>query len=165
MALVTLVFSCTGCKKYVASDSSKEQKSDIFINSDSVGEQKCQELLQYFSDKNIKGLKSMFCEEVKSSQDLDAQIQTAMKFFQGKIISHDSLVGINGGGQAIDHGKTTRLDISPYISNIVTNANKKYDISFYSRIIWTADKNKEGVSYIKLMSSDGQKCQIGKYIK
>ena len=87
-------------------------------------------------------------------------------FFQGNIVSHNSLLGILGDSVAVDHGQTTRIKISPDIGNIVTDAKQEYDIKFYSYLICAADKSKEGISDILILRySDGHKCEIGEYIK
>jgi hypothetical protein len=151
IAVVMLTLLCTGC--------------GLYINDDSIAQKDCEQILEFLDTKDSKSLKSMFCKEILSSpQNLDAQIQTAMNFFQGKTISHGSFKNA-GGGEAWEHWQISRLDISPYIKNIVTDANKKYEIHASAYIVYKADKNKEGISDIVITASDGQKCEIGKYIK
>lgn len=152
-ALVVVLSALTGCF------------GDNFIDSGYEGQQKSKELLQYLSDNDAEGLKGMFCNTTKSSPDLDDQIQEAMEFFEGKIESHDSLVGISGGGQSIDDGKTTKLDICPHITNIKTDAGKTYEILFYSYLVRVDDENRVGISEIDITSSDGEKCVVGKYLE
>jgi len=107
----------------------------------------------------------MFCNTTRSAPDFNEQIEEVMKFFDGKVTEHDSLVGISGGSRAVDDGKTTKLTITPKITGIVTDAGKKYEIMFYSHLINSEDKDKVGISELSITTDDGAECIVGKYIR
>lgn len=132
-----------------------------FINSEKIGEEKSEEVLKYLDNNDAKGLKNMFCNKAKSSKDLDQQIQSAFSFFEGKTLSHNS--PLISGSESADGGKISKLDIGPNISNIVTDADKKYEIKFSSYIVYAEDTDKEGISEISIKSDDGKECKIGDF--
>ena len=59
-----------------------------------------------------------------------------MEFFEGKIVSHGSLIGISGLGQSYRDGKIVMSSISPNIKNIETDNNKTYSLKFYSYLTY-----------------------------
>ena len=134
-----------------------------FISPDIEGEKKSKELLQYLSDDDAKGLKSMFCNKTKSSSKFDEQIQEVMGFFEGKITSKDPDIQTSSG--SLREGKTNLLNISPYITGIVTDAKKTYTIRFSSYLINSEYEDKVGISELSIKSDDGKECIVGEYIK
>lgn len=152
LLLFCFMFVFTGCSQVKS------------LSSDNEAEQKCAELLQYLSDDDKEGLKSMFCSITRSSQDLDEQIQVAMKFFEGKVSNHDPFIEINEG-KSVRNGKITRFDIGPWITGIVTDEGKKYEIVFCSYLINSEDQEKIGLSELTIIAEDGEECKVGEYIE
>lgn len=149
--LTTISFIFTGCFE------------GKYINSNKIEKEQCEAILQYLDNDDVEGLKSMFCNKVESSTELDTQIQDAMDFFEGKTISYDTVLGAGGG--SYKDGKIDWKDIHPHITEIVTDANKKYDIKFYSYIICESDKDKVGISEISIKSENDEECIIGEWIR
>lgn len=58
ISLITVVYSC-----------------DKFISPHAEGNGKCKELLDYLSDNDEEGLKSMFCKTTSTSSSFDEQIK------------------------------------------------------------------------------------------
>ncbi len=123
----------------------------------------CEELLDCLSTDNIEDLKSMFCKIISSSEDFDEQIQRAMEFFEGTVISHD-FPSISSD-ESVNYGKYKVFFISPVISNIVTSTDKIYEIEFYSYLAYAKDRNREGISELIIKCSDGTECIVGDYYK
>lgn len=121
----------------------------------------CNELLNYLSTNNTEGLKSMFCNIISSSEDFDEQIQEAIEFFEGTVISHNS--PSISSDESINYGRYKVFYISPVISNILTSTDKTYEIEFYSYLAYAADRNREGISELIIKCNDGTKCVVGDY--
>ncbi|GHV49293.1 hypothetical protein FACS189499_10300 [Clostridia bacterium] len=156
-AVVSLVlFTLTGCFTGLLGDN--------FIDSDIVGEKKCREVLRCFNENDNEGLKKMLCAQTSSIYDIDEQIQSAMDFFEGKIVSYKSINGISGGGEAVDNGKVTWLDIHPLIQNIKTDADKVYEIRFYSYLVYAKDKDYVGISKMLITDEKGDERVIGRLL-
>lgn len=51
----------------------------------SLGDKEIEEVLDYLSNNDAEGLKSMFCEIIKSSTNFDEQIQEALDFFKERL--------------------------------------------------------------------------------
>lgn len=149
LLLVSIVFTFTGCEKY--------------INSGEIAKQVSEKIIQSLDNDDVEGLKSVLCERIRSNRQLDGQIKEAMDFFEGKTNSYGPI--LTGGGRSVDDGKTTLLDICPHIANIVTDTDKKYEILFYSYIVYAEHPEKEGVSEITIWNPDGDKYIIGSYIQ
>jgi len=139
---------------------------DYYIETGIVGRETSEKLLGFLSDKDADGLKSMFCPIILSLDDIDEQIQGALDFFEGEIISYDSIWGLKGGGSnrlVRENREITRFDISPYLKNIETNAGRIYEIGYYSYVINSDYKNRIGVSEIFIRDEDGREFIIGDY--
>ena len=61
----------------------------------------------------------MFCNKTLANENIDEQIQEAIDFFKGKIISYD--LNIGSCGESFKDGKREYLTLSPYIENIETD--------------------------------------------
>lgn len=66
------------------------------------------------------------CDKTLANENIDEPIQEAMDFFHGKVKSYD----FNTGScvESFRDGKRKYLTLSPYIKNIVTDKNIKYEI-------------------------------------
>lgn len=109
------------------------RKKGVFIDSDTYGKEKSKELLGYLSNNDTDGLKSMFCDLTLSLKTFNNEIQIALDFFDGRVISYN-INGINSG-ESIKDGKRTKMDISPYITDIITDTNYLYELIYYYYII------------------------------
>jgi len=120
-----------------------------------------EKVLKYLDTDDVEGLKSMFCEKtIAQTPDLDEQIEAAMDFYEGKTVSHGSILGT--GGESVDNGVTTKLDMNPHITDIETDAGEKYHIKLYSYVIYTKDTTMEGISEIDIYAENNTVCVIGK---
>ncbi len=120
------------------------------------------EILRCFDEKDTKGLKDMFCPKVLENIDnLDVQIENAMEFYEGKMISHGTITG--GEGESVRDGIVTEKRISPRINDIETSAGEKYEILFYVWIICDEGEKRVGISEITITNETGEKCVIGDY--
>ncbi len=136
------------------------------IYSDVIAEENCEEIMDYLSNNDEEELKKMFCKRTAEGGLFEIEIEKAMEFFQGEVVSHDSLVGKTGGGHFAKNGKIMELDIRPHISNIETDADKTYDIRFYSYLIYEEDKDVVGISQLTITDMDtDEEFTVGKLIK
>jgi hypothetical protein len=152
IVIAVYVFSLAGCY------------AENFISSDIEGDKLAKELLGYLSENDAEGVKSMFCDQTKESPDLDQQIEDALEFFEGKVITDDPMILV-GSEEAMEKGRVTWLNVSPSIEEIETNAGKTYKILFYSYLVCAENEEIVGVSEIDIYSADGEVCTIGEYIE
>lgn len=118
--------------------------------------------MDYLSNQDSVGLKSMFCKTIISTDNFDEEIQQALNFFDGAVTSHGSIVG-GIGGRVTESGKTIMYDISPHIKDIETDSGKLYDIRFYCWLVNVDYPDKIGFSKLQIISSDGDECIIGDF--
>ena len=136
------------------------------IYSDAIAKENCEEIMDYLSNNDEEELKKMFCKRTAEGGLFEIEIQKAMEFFQGEVVSNDSLVGNSGGGYSAKDGKIMKLNIRPRISNIKTDADKVYDISFISYLIYEEDEDLVGISQLTIIDIDAdEKFTVGKFIK
>ena len=146
---VLIIISLTSCIKIIGSDNEGEKKSN--------------ELLGYLESNNYEGLKNMFCEKIQSSKGFDEQVQLVLDFFEGEIISLDSIEILTNSGYSRENGNYTTFDIRPHITNIETNAEKIYEIWFSSWIVNTDYEDRVGISQLIIEDESGDECIIGDY--
>ncbi len=133
------------------------------ISSEKIAKENCETILSSLDTGDKEGLKNLFCNTVKSSSELDAQIEAAMDFYEGKTVSYDNILSSETGSNR--DGKIVEKTINPAIRGIVTDTNKKYEIKLYIYIICAEDLDREGVTKISIESDDGEECIIGKYLE
>jgi hypothetical protein len=152
ITIILTIIAFTGC--------SCSRIGDLVI--DIRGEtDKSEELLKYLSEDDVDGLKSMFCTAISVSSDFDGQIQAAMDFFDGKVVSYDSIQS-GGVDKLIENGRTVRLAANPRITGIKADSDEEYEIKFYSYLINDARPDIVGISkLIIIKNSNGKECVVG----
>ncbi|MDE6598816.1 MAG: DUF5104 domain-containing protein, partial [Oscillospiraceae bacterium] len=113
----------------------------------------CDKVLEYLSTKDKTGLKSLFCEKVKNSNDFDAQLENVINYFDGKIISHDNY-SISSGDEFAE-GKLIQKHASPIIYNVKTDTSMVYTVSFFT-YIENEDTNKIGITLLGVKSKESE---------
>lgn len=125
-------------------------------NTKKISEDKSKKILNYLQDEDSEGLKKMFCQKVKNTEDLDSQIEDAFDFFDGKVISHDNI--LSNESQTVKKGEVTYLYISPRIENIKTDSTKTYNIYVCYYVVNINNKDLEGLS--KIIIEDNSYCSV-----
>jgi len=137
------------------------EKSD-YINTKVYNNEKITEILRCLDEKDVEGLKKLFCNKIKDTDIFNQQILDAFVFFRGKTVSFPRN-SVTGAAKTIKDGKTIKFRISPYIPEIKTDEKHNYTIRYYCYIINKNDKDIEGISEITIISEDGNECSIGDY--
>lgn len=86
-----------------------------------------QEIVSCFDNRNIDGIKSLLCQNVLKSVEVDEQINQVFDVYYGN--SLDYTVKLGAATISIDEGITTERYISAYIT-VNTDAEKQYTIYF-----------------------------------
>lgn len=122
----------------------------------------CNEIIRCLEEKDNESLKNMFCSKTLSGYSaLNDEINEAMKFFEGQVISHDNFQYPSGAKK--EKGKWVEYDYSPYMDNIKTDKNKTYNIKFYLITVYEAETERVGISEISVKDENGKQCLIGDY--
>ncbi len=152
--IVLILLCCTllsGCDRIANEVQETSNKSDLVNN-----------VINCFDEEDNEGLKKLFCQQtLETIPDLDKQIKSAMEFYDGKSVSHGSVIG--NEGMDMDNGQVVRKDYNPQIPDLTTDAGKKYYIVISSYVINIKYPEKVGISKIKLISEDVI-VEIGEYI-
>ena len=109
-----LIMTLSACDKYVKTHSSSQTQG--------------QAILKCLEKKDKETLKSMFSEKIRKRKEFDSEIDTALNFIDGKIVSYDPDTD-GGSGDSIDDGKINYIRLYIYIRDIKTDKEKKYYIS------------------------------------
>ncbi|MDD3137762.1 MAG: DUF5104 domain-containing protein [Lachnospiraceae bacterium] len=120
-------------------------------------------LMGYLSDGDAESFKAMFCEKTQSTDNFDEQIQMAMDFFDGKIISWDDMILSGGEEESTRKGKTVIRYISPQINDIKTDTGKTYEILFYGYLVNAEHEDYVGISELHITADDGSECVVGEF--
>ena len=150
--LIFVIVGFTSCEK--------------IISDNEEGNKRVKEIIGYLESNDAEGLKSLFCEKIQSSKDLDEQIQAALDFFEGEMISYDSKGILVNSGKASGYGNGRRYSyyhISPRVKYIQTTAEKVYEIGFNADIINVDQPDRIGISELRIKDEDDNKCVIGDF--
>jgi hypothetical protein len=132
-------------------------------------------VVKAFSDKDMDGLKSMFCAKTLKAADIDAQIQMGLSFFKGKatmgktgtVDGHDTFDGNHDYRTYVTDHEIVKshepicTSISVMNENIETDTGKIYKIEFYAYLLNNGDEAYKGISQIIIINGDGTKQIIG----
>ena len=133
-----------------------------FISPDKEGYDRSKELLSYLENDDAEGLKSMLCEMTRESPTIDEEIEAALAFFEGEIISRDKELG--SSEKSVRNGEIVYMSVNPAINNIKTDKEQIYRIKFYVQVVNAKSPEKEGVSEIVITNAEGEKCVIGEFL-
>ena len=96
---------------------------DNYVSTYSSSQTEGQKILKCFEEKDKKTLKSIFSEKMRKRKELDSEIDEALNFIDGKIVSYDPDT-FGGDGDAIDEG----FDVAFFTTNstILFGHNHRY---------------------------------------
>lgn len=109
-------------------------------------------------------MEALFCENISSSHDLKAEIAEAIEFIDGNIIDDGKWIGMSSGGESVDNGEITKLDINPSMNNVKTDTEKEYLIMFGSYLIYEEASSNLGMTYILVQESNDSFVVVGNAI-
>ncbi len=132
-------------------------------------------IVRIFDNRDLQGLKAMFCANTRELADIDQQIQNAFDFFDGKptygkvsdFLGKETYNGKHSykvhvkEHETVKDSQPTYATIEVTIDNIETDTRKIYKIEFDATLISSDDKNTEGISHMIITSDDGSMCVIG----
>ena len=131
--------------------------------SQKISDEKSIEIVRCFDEKDVNGLKSLFCDKVQTTYNLDDEIQTAFDFYEGKSESYDLNYGGTAGGW--DDGECIDEHISPKIENLKTSAGNTYRIPYHEYVIYKENPKCVGITYIRIYNETTKEMvQIGEYV-
>lgn len=137
--------------KMLGSEVTNMKRSNLEITKD---------VLNCFSENDAKALKALLCAKTQGLTDIDEQILAGFDLFKGRVTSfNEHILGYEG--DSTENGKTTLLERSWNVENIVTDVGGVYEIFINAYIIYENDKNREGISQITITSIDGTELKIG----
>ena len=110
------------------------------------------EIMECFVNKNGETLKSFFCEYVMENYpDIDTQIDKALNFLDGKIVSYDEPFSYELGG--LDHKY-----YGSFTDNIITDNGTGYKIIFHGYLTNDKEPKKIGITCITVINiTEGEK--------
>jgi len=150
IALLLFVLLATGCW------------NRPFIDSGVEGSRLSEELLGYLENDDAEGIKGMLCEMTRESPTIDEEIEVALEFFEGKIISRD--FEFRPSSKSVRNGEIVYLEIAPDIDNIKTDKEQIYRVKFYVQVVNAKSPEKEGVSEIVITNAEGEECIVGEFL-
>ena len=149
--LLIFIFSLTGCM--FVKDNTKSESYDKSV-----------EILRCFDEKDVEGLKKLFCQHTKKDTDIDSQIDEAFDFYKGKSLSFK--FAYNGGvaGSWRD-GKAVDEHIEPEIQDISTELGNTYRIYYHEYLTYEKDEKCVGVTHMIIFDENtDEMIQIGEYV-
>lgn len=140
--------------------------SSFVEDSTSSSLERCDEIVRCLNERDNEGLKSLFCQEVRSSmpESLDQQIDKVFELLEEKtIVSYES--GAGGEETSYENGEITCLIRRPHIRPIEFSDGTQARIFFYYIHIYADDPSMEGISEIVITFNSGdeneEKFRIG----
>lgn len=172
---LTLV-SITGCKNEIdniskiggaiVSDISNvaegvdEFISDRIYNPRKEANDLFEEFLVALENNDNSTIKLMFSEDlINSNEKIDEEIQNAVDFFEGKVISYD-YVGTPGGEDSYREGELVYATICAGTKSIVTNVDT-YRLNFSAVVVNKKKQTQEGIWRVGISRSDDEIIIIG----
>ncbi|MBD5145757.1 MAG: DUF5104 domain-containing protein [Ruminococcus sp.] len=126
-----------------------------------IAQQYSDDILYCFDNNDIQKLKTLFCESISQSHDLENEIQTAFEFFDGNIVSKGKGIGMSEGGVLRENGKVSKLTVHPNLLYITTDTGAEYSIYFCAYLVYENHSENIGITYINVFNSDNEKISIG----
>lgn len=141
--LICMLSLLTGCV------ASKER----YISPDEIARQQSVAIMEAVKEQDAEALKEMFCEHVKSTHELDHEIEEFFEFIDGEIISYDTPFG-GTKAKSTTTERTEAIKLTGHTYNIKTDNEKTYEIGFNSYQVYVKDENYIGVTDINITDID-----------
>ncbi len=120
-----------------------------------------EELLVALGNNDNETIKAMFAQDLINSNDnIDEEIQSAVDFFEGTIVSYD-YVGTPASGESYREGELVYARIGSAVSESIVTDIDTYKISFSAVVINKGKTTQEGIWRIRIRRSDGESVKIG----
>ena len=127
-------------------------------------EEMCENVLNGIQAEDTEALKSLFCDGIQNTHDLDAELAEFYDFVDGKFVYFtDYHSGITYGNEYKEH-VFVRYHISCRINVAKTDTDKKYEIEFFANLVQDYEPDKIGVEYILIKNESGEEFMVGDYI-
>ena len=134
------------------------------VNTRKASHDQAKEILRCLDEDDAEGLKSLFCEKVASSHDLDKEIAEAMDFYEGKSVSFGNIVV--GGGDSMRDGEFVDIHLGYSIREIETDADTMYEIVTHSYLVYKKDPTCIGMTYLAIYNTETKEnIEIGEFVK
>jgi hypothetical protein len=142
-----------------------ELEGPTFVDVEAEQRNMTEAILQALDDHDSETLKGMFCEYARELPELDQQIQAAMDFYEGKLVSYDKDDSILGGGGYKEIEEIiTLIATGGAVYDISTDAGKRYAMSFSNYLVYWNHPESVGLSVVRIKSLDTEEeCEIGSY--
>ena len=139
-----LGISCSGCAMVEALENRKENLKHA--------EKISKELIRCINEKDIDGIEQLFNRYSQNEENLRNDIEDFLDHIDGEIL--DYIITWGEVSASIDDGKWTKQMTETAVENIITDTGTKYYIDFGEYTIYTEDKDKEGMVYLRLCDED-----------
>ena len=165
---VLLFVFCIICFSSCGSNNLYEQAS----LPDKIATEQATIIMNCFKTGETIELKNAFCKAVADTHNLDEEINEAIQFIDGDIISDGKWRFFEESVSSWRDGVKTESQVSPRIVNIITDTGKTYEIYFHAYIICHRNNNYIGITKIDIYEDDGTKSfedipkiRIGEYVE
>jgi len=151
--VILLIFLCSLIGCMFVKDKTKSESYDKSV-----------EILRCFDEKDVEGLKKLFCQYTRKDLDIDAEIKKAFDFYKGKSVSFK--FAYNGGiaGSWRD-GKAIDEHIEPEIQDISTELGNIYRIYYHEYLTYEKDEKCVGVTYMIIFDENtDEMIRIGEFV-
>lgn len=111
-------------------------------------------VLNAFKTGETEDLKDLFCKKVADSHDLESELNNAISFIDGKIVSVGRRYPMCETGSKYRDGVKVDSHISPSLEKIKTDTHHYYDISFFSYLIYAGDEDCVGMAELTVVETD-----------
>ena len=122
-----------------------ENKADNQKHAEEVSKK----LIRYINEKDVDGIEQLFNQYSRNEDKLRKDIEDFLDYIDGEIEEYN----FNYRGDvssSIRNGNWTKQETETKLENIITDKEKKYHIYYGEYMIYTEDKDKEGIVYLIL---------------
>jgi hypothetical protein len=107
------------------------------------------EVIEYLDKGDREKLKDMFCNyTIENTKNLDDQIEDVISCFEGNVTNVGKI--LISGEDAIEGFRFIYIRSSIHVLHIETDNGKNYEMAIHTYLLNVKDKNKEGISLIKI---------------
>ena len=162
LCLVIILLVLSGCSSiHPWIESRLKELNESFPSETKEKLEMSREILRCFNEDDMEGLKTMFCTKTQGLDDIDEQIESGFDIIDGNIVSFNEDNVAGSEGESISDGEAMRLDRLWSIKNITTNTSKSYEIWVNINLIYEDDKDREGITQLKIITDDSTEVIIG----
>ena len=127
-------------------------------------DQLCADFIEALETENAEKINDLFCEDIKKSHDLSAEISGMFEFLGGTVVSYSDYTQSTREGDSYRQGKCVNHHVNVKFRQIKLDNGKTFQLSFYANLVNVDKPDRVGIEFIRIIDENNAEYLVGEYL-